>query len=290
MATNPIQRRTRNSFILGMLVMLLIATIAIVLLYFGLFQNMIPSSSLKGNSQTKKVYRLTADVESGEQISKNKIEIVELSVDMIPRDAVNDPAIVNWKSKLDLPAGTVLGQSLIYLDTTVSKTTRLVEYNMLTLPSTIKVGDYVDVRFTMPSGQDYIVLAKKQVKGIKNTTVSFYLTEDEILMMSSAIVESYIMEASDLHIVQYVEAGTQDAPTPTYSINEEVALLIQEKGSINLENIEAMKKNYNTTLRDAISNELSQYEDNKLDNLETGMKEQKEKALSLYLSGLSEEN
>ena len=235
MATNPIQRRTRNSFLLGMVVMLLIAMVVAILLYYVFFKDVTASNMTKGSKETREVYRLTADVASGENISKEKIDLIEVSEDMLPKDAVSDPSVVNWKSKLNLQAGTILTESVIYLESTVKDSTRLVEYNMLTLPSSIKVGDYVDVRFTMPSGQDYIVLSKKQVMNIKDTTIAFYLTEDEILMMSSAVIESYIMSASDLHVVQYVEAGMQKSSIPTYSINEEVSRLIKEKSEVNIE-------------------------------------------------------
>lgn len=287
MATNPIQRRTRNSFLLGMLIMLLIAIVVCALLYFVLFKNSVGNIFTKGSGTTRKAYKLTAAIESGETISANKIVLVELSDEDLPADAISDPAIVEWKSKLNLQAGTILTRSLIYKDTTVNKSTRLMEYNMITLPSTLRVGDYIDVRFTVPSGQDYIVLSKKQVMGLKETTVTLYLTEDEILMMSSAIIESYIMSASDLHAVQYVEAGMQDASIPTYSINADVYKLIQEKIGVNIEDYARINSSYNEELRATIEKELVQYEDKEIDNLETGIKEQKETAKSLYLSGLA---
>ena len=157
MATNPIQRRTRNSFLLGMLIMLLIAIVVCALLYFVLFKNTVGEAFSKGGSGTRKAYKLTAAVESGETIPANKIVLVELYDEDLASDAISDPAIVGWKSKLDLQPGTILTKSLIYKDSPVNKSTRLMEYNMLTLPSTLKIGDYVDVRFTVPSGQDYII-------------------------------------------------------------------------------------------------------------------------------------
>ena len=287
MASNPIQRRTRNSFLLGMVVMLLIAVVAVALLYFVLFKNTIADVITKGGKGTAYAYRLTSNVESGEDISANKIELVELYKEDLPADYINDPAVAGYKSKLNLQAGTILSKSLIYKDNTVNGSTRLMEYNMLTLPSKIKVGDYVDVRFTMPSGQDYIVLAKKQVKNLQEKTITFYLTEDEILMMSSAIIESYIMSASDLHVVQYVEAGMQDASIPTYSINAEVYQLIQAKNGVNIEDYSKINSSYNEELRRTIEQELSQYTETELGNIETKITEKKENAMSLYLSGLS---
>lgn len=290
MPSNPIQRKTRNSFLLGMVVMLIIAIIIVAILYLTLFKSAVTDATTKGSHGTAYVYRLTSSVKSGEELTLAKLERVEKYVDDLPSDYINDPAIVGYKSKLNLQAGTILSSSLIYgNDTEVKNSTRLMEYNMLTLPSSLRAGDYVDVRLMMPSGENYIVLSKKQVKKIQDTTVTFYLTEDEILMMSSAIIENYVMTASDLFVTQYVEAGTQNASTPTYAVSGEVYQLIQsnsQKG-FNIEDYAKINDSYNADLRQTIERELGKYTENRLINVEQGITQQKEKAMSLYLNGLA---
>lgn len=51
MPSNPIQRKTRNSFLLGMLIMLLIAVIIIAILYFTVFADMLGGNSGKGRKR-----------------------------------------------------------------------------------------------------------------------------------------------------------------------------------------------------------------------------------------------
>lgn len=290
MPSNPIQRKTRNSFLLGMVVMLIIAVIIVMLLYLTLFKNSVDSATSKGEHGKAFAYRLTSAVKSGEDFSLAKLELVEFYVDDLPSDYINNPEITKYKSKLNLQAGTILSSSLIYSnENEIKNSTRLMEYNMLTLPSTLRAGDYVDIRLMMPSGENYIVLSKKQIKRIKDTTITLYLTEDEILMMSSAIIENYIMKASDLYVTQYIEAGVQNASTPTYSVSSEVYQLIQnnaQKG-YNIEDYAKINSSYSGDLRQTIEKELSQYTDSRLPNVEEGITEQKEKAKSAYLDGLS---
>lgn len=235
------------------------------------------------------VYRLIGTVKSGEQISASKVEKVKLYVSDVPKDYIDTNQIVTlYKSKLNLQPGTVLTYSLLYENEKVANSERLVEFNMLTLPSTLSVGDYIDVRFTMPSGQNFIVLSKKQVMNLQNTTVSLNLTEDEILMMSGAIIESYIMKASNLQVIQYVEAGMQEASTPTYSVNNAVYQLIQsnsQKG-INIEDYGKINDSYNANLRNIIEQELGQYTGSEITNIQEGLDKEKEAAMELYLSGL----
>ena len=290
MPTNPIQRKTRNAFLSGMLIMLLIAIAVGVVLYLTVFSQSITEMQEKQEGGIAMVYKVTSAIKSGEKIQPGKLQTVEMYVDDLPVDYIDSSTnISNLISKIDLQAGTILSNSLLNKDEQIAASTRLLEYNMITLPSTLSVGDYVDIRLTMPSGQNYIVLSKKQVVNLQNTTISLYLTEDEILMMSSAIIESYIMKASDLSAVQYVEAGIQTGATPTYSVNPEVYQLIQsnyQKG-INIEDYAKINSSYSSELRSTIEQELSEYATSELTNVEEGIKGQKEKAMELYLSGLA---
>ena len=289
MPSNPIQRKTRNAFLLGMLIMLIIAVAVIAILYFTVFADMFINTS--GTGQSAYAYKLTSTVKSGAVVEAAKVEKVKVAINNLPADYIVDATPIiqgKYKSKIDLQAGTILSGSLLYEDDTVANSTRLIEYNMLTLPSTLKVGDYIDVRFTMPSGQNYIVLSKKQVMNLNNTTVTLHLTEDEILMMSGAIIESYIIKASNLHVVQYVEAGLQESSTPTYSVNADVYQLIMsnsQKG-INIEDYSKINASYNTNLRSIIEKELGQYIGSEITNIEEGIDKEKETSMELYLSGL----
>ena len=289
MPSNPIQRKTRNSFLLGMLIMLLIAVVIIAILYFTVFSDALSSTSNTGGSAY--AYVLSAEIKSGETISTSHVQKVKISTSSMPADCLTDDVGINegkYKSKVNLKTGTVLSYALVYEDEALANSARLVEYNMLTLPSTLRAGDYVDVRFTMPSGQNFIVLSKKEVKSIKNTTVSLYLTEDEILMMSAAVIESYVMKASNLQVIQYVEAGIQDASTPTYSVNNDVYQLIMsnaQKG-INIEDYGKINDSYNTTLRSIIEQELTQYIGSEITNIQEGIDKEKETSMELYLSRL----
>lgn len=291
MQSNPIQRKTRNAFLTGMLIMLLMAVTIGAVLYFTVFSDMFGGTSTTGKGGTVYAYRLIANVKSGEKIEANKLERVKLYVNDLPADYVKDNEnVTEYKSKLDLQKGTVLSTSLLYANEKVADSTRLVELNMLTLPSTLRVGDYIDVRFTMPTGQNYIVVSKKQVMGLNNTTVTLYLTEDEILMMSGAIIESYIMKASNLSVIQYVEAGLQKSSIPTYVVNSDVHQLIlsnSQKG-INIEDYSKINKSIEASeeLRNIINQELGQYIGVEEANIQEGIEKEKETAMELYLSGL----
>lgn len=294
MQSNPIQRKTRNAFLSGMLIMLLMAVAIGVVLYFTVLSDMLGATGTTGKGGTVYAYRLIANVKSGDKIEANKLEKVKLYVSDLPADYVKDNEnVTGYKSKLDLKKGTILSTSLLYENEKITDSTRLVELNMLTLPSTLRVGDYIDVRFTIPSGQNYIVVAKKQVMGLNNSTVTLYLSEDEILMMSCAIIESYIMKASNLSVIQYVEGGMQKSSTPTYPINAEVYELVlkNKEKNINIEDYTKITDSIDrsddaTNLRQIIEQELGEYIGTEEPNIQEGITKEKETAMELYLSGL----
>lgn len=287
MPANPIQRKTRNAFLGGMVIMLIVAVIVGAILFLTVFSEPVNGLQSRGKGGVTYAYRLTSEVKSGSDISADKVQKVEVYLNDIPADYINQSEdITAYKAKVDLQKGTVLCGSIVYKDEKIANSTRLVEYNMITLPSTLRPGDYIDVRFAIPNCQDFIVLSKKQVVDIKDTTISLYLTEDEILMMSSAIVESYIMTASNLYANQYVEAGMQEALTPTYAINSKVYQLIAEK-KVNIEDYAKINSSYSTTIRSIIEQQLGEYAGQEITNIKEGMDTQKNTSKELYLSGLS---
>ena len=109
---------------------------------------------------------------------------------------------------------------------------------MLVLPTDLQTGDYVDVRILFPSGQNFIVVSKKEVEipniaGVDSLdTIWMELREDEILHMSCAIVEAYRAPGTKLYVTKYTEAGMQEASTPTFPVNKETSELISNNPNI----------------------------------------------------------
>ncbi len=143
-------------------------------------------------------------------------------------------------AKVTMNKNTVITPNLVVQsDEVVTDDTRQQEYNMIVLPVDLMTNDYVDIRLMTPGGQDFIVVSKAQVDIPVNAdgsyiadTVRLNLREDEILSMSSAIVEAYGLLGSKLYATKYVEAGMQTASLPTYTPNAAVTVQIQSNPNI----------------------------------------------------------
>ena len=297
MATNPMQRKARNSFLLGVVVTLVVAGMIIALLILQLKNYKEKEAEEQANSV--KVWVLSQDVISGQIITTDMLKQQVTNKTLVPSNAIGDMSILSNYSLSDKEGNEVITEyknnvatlylskngskyeiktenetgsyyiersgnkeyvelsedpiiakinlnknSVITIDS-ISKSNEKItddlrkqEYNMLVLPSQLETGEYVDVRLSLPSGQDYIVVSKKQVEipqvnGIDvDDTIWIKLTEDEIITMNNAIVEAYKMQGSKLYVTTYTEAGMQNAATPTYIPTGEVMQLINDNPNI----------------------------------------------------------
>ena len=344
MATNPMQRKARNSFLLGMLVMLLIAGVIIALLFMQLLNRIQADNEELANSVN--VYVLNTDVSSGQVITEDMLQIETVDKRFVPSNATSDISIIqnyalqdkegndiytkydreqnpqlyisidnneyrveqeeetdnyfytrnNEKqylelntvplvAKVDMNANTVITTELLSKsDSVVQDDMRRQEYNMLVLPMDLTTGDYIDIRLMLPSGQDYIVVSKKEVEipivgGVDSAdTIWINMTEDEILHMSCAIYDAYRINGAKIYVTKYTEAGMQNAATPTYPVNESTSRLLESDPNILERAMQEIRARYSennsSTLRnDYINNVISSQGDQAETNLQTNMEE-----------------
>ena len=302
MATNPMQRKARNSFLLGVLLTLVIAGAVIALLLMQLKKYKDAEAAREANSVS--AYVLKQDVKSGETIDSGMLSTVTVEKAMVPSDAITTASFSEYETdviaKVDLSKNSIITSDMI--QATDEKTTddlRKVEYNVFTLPSQIATDDYVDIRLSMPTGQDYIVISKKKVEvpqigGVDSTsTIWLKLTEGEILALNGAIVDAY-QAGAELKLTTYIEAGYQKAATPTYTPSTQIMQLIQSDPNIVNEAKSALITRFNQggervrgNIESAISNNGEEGQENlktKLEESASNAKEERQK----YLESLSE--
>ncbi len=344
MATNPMQRKARNSFLLGMLVMLVIAGAIIAFLFIQLM-----NKTKKEQEELKasvKAYVLNQDVSSGQVITTDMLTIQTVNRNLVPSNATSDIDLIqnyalqdkegndiytkydsdnnptlyirkdnreyqvkkedetdnyyieknNDKEYLELNSVPLVAKVTMRKNTLVttellSKSDNIVrddirkqEYNMVVLPMDLITGDYIDIRIMLPSGQDYIVVPKKEVEipnvnGVDSQdTIWVNLSEDEILHMSCAIIDAYKIKGAKIYATKYTEAGMQEAATPTYPASESALAILQNDPNIVERAMNEIRTRYNetgaTNLRNNYINDVigSQGEQAQT-NLETNMQE-----------------
>lgn len=309
MATNPMKRKARQSFLIGMIITLLIAAAPIAFLFLKMQD--LQKEIDKNNALLTRVYVLNQDVKSGQTVTADMFAMKTVTKAGVPSNATGDITTTlssyalcdkagnevgtdekgnlflmeNGKkvelvkeentdnyyrkdseagnkvyvelaekpliAKIDLKANTIVTTK--YLERSNEMTTndsRYQSYNMIVLPADLSTGDFVDIRYKLPDGRDYIVLSKKEVDipmyngSYSKDTINFTMREDELLVLSSAIVDAYKTEGAELYAIKYVEPGNQTAAKTTYTVSQAIWDLIKADSNILNEAKEALKNRY----------------------------------------------
>lgn len=178
-------------------------------------------------------------------------------------------------AKVTMAPNTVLTNTLVAKSTErVTADLRRQEYSVILITSQIATGDYIDIRLRMPDGTDYIIASHKEVEipviGEMDSpnTISIQVTEDEIVTISNAIVESYMMPGSMLYATRYVEPGLQEEATPTYLPSQKVKTLIDQNPNVTEVAKRELNNRYtNGTNRNNINDVLNQHAEDAADNV-----------------------
>lgn len=273
MATNPMQRQARNSFLLGTIIGLIIAALVGAVLFMQMKK--LSEQVQQYKNSMAKVYVLNQDVKSGQELDISMFEQKEVSKNSTPSNASDIVTSLGssekkFVAKVDIGANSVITNSMIDLsDEVTTDDTRQQEYNVIILPIDLVTGDYVDIRLMLPNGEDFIVVSKKVVTIPDNNgeyladTIWMKLSEEEILSMSSAIVEAFKISGSKLYATKYTDAGIQEAATPTYIASDTVVKLMESDPNITTEAMSGLRSRYTDSLKSIrnqyINNAISTY-------------------------------
>ena len=286
MATNPMKKRSQQAFLGGMSIALILP--ALVTLVFTSKIKSLQAEYDALRAVQSKALVLTRDVESGTEVKF--ADFIEMEV----RTTVQPDAIINFDdfyeiledgttkekkvfAKISMSSGTIVTPNMLYEeDKKIEDSERVQEYNMIILPSDLKIDDFIDIRLEIPTGQNYIVVSKKQVKQCNLDTVWLNMTEAEMVTLGNAIVEAYKITGAKLYATKYVEAGMQGAATPTYAVSKQVLALINKNTNITEEARNALWNIYNSQEQviqreQVIDGLVSKYEETGDDSVETGV-------------------
>lgn len=276
MATNPMQRKARNSILIGVIIGLLIGSIIIAILFMQLSK--LQRQIQETEAATRQAYVLKSDIKSGATITQNDLQLVSVSKDIIPTDYISLGDITeNTIAKIDLTRGLVLSKTMIQeSDQKITADLREQQYNMIVLPQQLAVDDYIDIRLTLPNGQDYIVVSKKRVKKLTEDTIWINMYEQETLVMTNAIVEAYKTNGTKLYATTYVEPGNQADATPTYVPSSWVINLMNSDANIVQEARQALASRYASLMprREQEINSQITTGDNAQSNLQSKLEEE----------------
>ena len=206
---NQIKKRLINGILIGLSIGLVFVIVTIII------SNNIVTGYKEGTNKTflekytSTVVTFTRDVVQGETITPDMLQTTTIHINTVPSGAyTSSGALIGKVAKYNIVRNSTAVQSMVS-DKIISQDMRVQEINAVNLPTDLVVNDFVDIRIMYPSGVEYTVLVQKQVAKIVGTTIWMDMTEEETLILNSAIVDSYLTDGSKLYAVRYTDPTTQ---------------------------------------------------------------------------------
>ncbi len=177
------------------------------------------------------VWLLGNDIEAGHVMEATDFVAVQMLTELIPDNAMDKRDAIGKVTKIPLRNQTLIVDTMLFEEGEISPDLRSHEYSLIRLPMMLQPKDFVDIRIGFPGGQDYIVLSKKRVEYLHEGTIWHQLNEEEIMRMSSAVVDAYLNNAY-IYAITYVDPYMQREAIVNYPANEVVRKLMERDPNI----------------------------------------------------------
>lgn len=201
----------------------------------GTYGVQLQEKELYVQENTRLVYRTTRDISAGEVIGMDDVETLSV-LDAEDKALFFDAGDLNENkvALVNIPAGVHLQKFMVNQQGDVGDL-REVQYGAISVTDNVSVNDVVDVRLSFPNGEDYIVLSQKEMKSGKQEGGSgcfLWLSEEEILLMSAAMVDAYLYSGSSIYTTKYIAPTIQEASVVNYTPSVHIIDLIYNDPNI----------------------------------------------------------
>ncbi|MGB8455260.1 MAG: SAF domain-containing protein [Anaerocolumna sp.] len=212
---------------------------------------------LSNQLETKKVYVYEAkdDIKAGNKVTKENLKYIQVLSDQPDENFITKEEIGKI-ALIDIKTGTEILKSMLTNDMADSSL-REVEFNTFLLNSNLKENDVVDIRILYPNGENYIVLSKKEIKtpSLETSNCFMWLSPEELLRVSGAIVDCYLNQGTKLYTVKYIEPRIQEASVITYTPSTDVIQLIKKDPNV----LQKASAQLSESIRMELDNRLKQF-------------------------------
>lgn len=199
------------------------------------------------------VYEALQDISVGDCLSEELVQYKEVYTSQAQSTFIQKEDF-GKVCLISIPKGTYVQRAML-AKAAIEDTIRETTYNCIQQSGNVATNDFVDVRLFYPNGENYIVLSKKMIKSCSEDGMqtNFWLSEEEILMMSSAIVDAYLYDGAYLYTTKYVQPTIQEPSIVTYQVSIPCQKLIENNPNI----VEIAASCLSTKLREFLENRLT---------------------------------
>lgn len=164
-------------------------------------------------------YAVATNMLSGAEITEADIKEVYVPEKAVATNGYNANVDTEARTKLigrkvrcSVAAGTILTEDLLMTEEEAVSglMSYPVELTFDSLPVTLKVGDTIDIRLLLASGEEYVVFDHKIVKDIYNNTIQLHVSEEENAIINSLYSDLGVYSnACKAYLFKYLEPGNK---------------------------------------------------------------------------------
>ncbi|WP_372660272.1 SAF domain-containing protein, partial [Cohnella sp.] len=186
------------------------------------YERQIEELKTMGEQSRRSVWTVARTIPAGGTVKADDLKPVPMPESLVPTEMITDQtAAIGKSAKIELQPGTPLMPSMLYESAPIPKDLRVQEFHVIQLPTNLQKGQFIDVRINFPTGEDFVLLAKKKARDLSGTVIWLEMNERDILQISSAIIDAYLQGAR-LYALPYIEPGLQEAAVVNYPANPKV--------------------------------------------------------------------
>ena len=252
------KKRLMNSILATVSVLLLISMIVVIVgaNYLTGKNRTITELTNEMNANKQVLYVASQFIGEGEQI-QDGVNVMQQEVytglepyNYITADDLGCIALIDIEEKMPIMSAPE----------PIDQDTREYEMRVVHLMGDQQENDTVDIRIMFPTGEDFIVLAKKQIRDLNLESATFManLNEEEILRMASATIDAFTVTGTRIYATRYIEGNLQEASIPNYLVRQETIDLINSDPNILTKAQETLNRFARLEMEERLTNEASE--------------------------------
>lgn len=225
-----IRQRKKNliiSGIIGAIIIMIPCSIIIIICNRNLAKSNGELISIKkeiSGKEADNLYIIGSDRKKGDKILEDDLIECRIYSNNGQANNLKKEEIIGKSLKIDIGANTAINENMLCDDNGITDDVRMHTYNFIELNESIVDGNYVDIRIIFPNGEDYIVSEHKRIVKRGEQDITFYVSEEDILMLSGAQVDIERYAGTKVYAILYAD-DFQNSAYKDYPVNDYVRQL-----------------------------------------------------------------
>lgn len=169
-------------------------------------------------------------------------------------ESVDVSGLIGRTLRQETKEGIIITEPMVYEDTGIEDNLRMYMFDYIEVPKEVDNGTMFDIRISFPNGEDYVVAKGKTIESRTEEGIFINATERELLMISSAYVDTTVYEGTKIYTSIYVSDYQ-----PLSEVNYPVNLYVTKLSDWNPNLIEEIKEETDVEKRQVLEENLYEF-------------------------------